>query len=405
MLIFNRGDSKQIETVKKSKSVERTEPVSVTPKQNNKLVNFFKNGNPDNQNNRKESVPAVQRKIEEKRVLKNPLHDYLTEDSINPPDDELKDKGQQLEVMEQNLKQIQGKCFLPPNLKHFRYPSFGRGGLEKDGKLSTRRATSQESYSPKAPDSKSKEKPKEQASKSFTEAKNAKPQIKSSNTVPTEGPETDVTINNTISNTTINKSKVETKEPGQTKKKNSIARQEPKIAYSSLMKSLEMRKSLIQANTEEKKNPWEGKRQYNTLDLNHNFFAVKEPLIQSIYSSGVTESPNKKVVDIYERNSRWMTGKDERIKNLASLKSKEEMQACTFKPQRRQTGSSEKIRDELEIQKAFSEKSRSPNPRNISQERKAVNSYKGIHQMKKGVISSQSSPFSSPKSKFYSEKI
>jgi len=395
----------------------------ITPKQSTIPNNFFKSKTSEAKNKR-DGLTLAQKKIEEKRLPKNPLHDYLTEDDIHPPEDDLKDKVLQLEVIEQNLKEIQGKCFMPtpPNLKHFRYPSFGRGGLEKDGKLSTRRATSQDANSPKASEQKIKEikevkeKSKEpQPSKSFTEIKNLRPyyQPKRFETTPTEGPtETDNTINNTIMNTTnnaVNKTKVE---ESAKVKKSSTTRPEPKIAYASLMKSLELRKSLQQNNqqnnTEEKRMPWEGKKSYGTLERNYDFFGGKESVVQSIYSHGTVESPNKRVVDIYDRNSRWLLGKDERIKNLVSVKNKEELNGCTFKPNRRPTASSDKIKDELELRKFNSEKSHSPNPRNVFQEKRAMNSYQGIHQIKKGVYgnysnqtSSQASPFSSPKSKFY----
>ena len=388
----------------KSRSAERPQPSALTPKQNTKPHNFFKESNTEIKNTKKENIPASIKKGEEKKISKNPLHDYLTEDSIHPAEDDMKDKVLQLEVIEQNLKEIQGKCFMPPpTLKHFRYPSFGRGGLEKDGKQSTRRATSQDgsSSSPKVSEIKAKqrEKSKEKPSnsKSFAEIKS----WKQFQTAPTEGTiETETTVN--ISILTVNKSKIETEKQPKAVKKNAAARQEPKIAYSSLIKSLELRKNLPQANNEEKRNPWEGKRQYNTLNLNYDFFAEKDLTRQSIYSGGVVESPNKKVVDIYERNSRWLLGKDERIKHLASVKNKEEIQSCTFKPQRRQTGSVEKLKDELNLRKNNSEKSPS---RNFSQDRRMLNSYKGIYQLKKGATSNQSSPFSSPKSKFFSSKI
>jgi len=326
----------------------------------------------------------------------NSLHDYLTEDSITPSEAEVRGKNLKLNLVEENTKQPQDKAHPPVgNLKHFRYPSFGRGGLEKETKqLSTRRTISQEAQLPEITEV-------NQTPFSPTDQLGAHQ--------PTQGDfskESSATLK-------TNQSVLSRSRPDRG------ARKEPKIAYSSLMKSLELRKNMQNPTN---LSPGESKgasaydlSQVNTnilIDPNVDFLSPTSStnnLMGSIYSGGSIEDRNKKVVDIYERNSRWQAVKDDRIQAQASTKSKQELQECTFKPvfQKPTMSSGSGLHPKnfyTPMAARIQQTSASPE-RSFSKEKKAFTSYREINELKKEV--NVASPvknnqrYYSPKSRFY----
>jgi len=330
-----------------------------------------------------------------KRILKDSLQDYLTEDSITPSEAELKTKNFKLNLKEENIKP-QEKTAAPGTLKHFRYPSFGRGGLEKELKQpSTRRNVSQEAHLPE-----------------ITEVN----QTPLSPTELISGPHNTQATQEDQSKDYTPVVRTNQSIRSEMKRIDRGSRKEPKIAYSSLMKSLELRKNAQNpANSpltiDTKPSVYDlSQVNSNLLDPSVDFLSPSSSnnnLMQSIYSASSVDDRNKKVIDIYERNSRWLANKDDRIQGMASLKSKQELQDCTFKPVFQKppasTGTGYNPKNFYTPMAARLQQASQSPERSFSKEKKAFTSYREINDLKKEInaVPKANHRYYSPKSRFY----
>jgi len=325
----------------------------------------------------------------------------LNEDSITPSEAESKTKNFKLNLKEENIKPTtapQEKTSAPHgNLKHFRYPSFGRGGLEKELKQpSTRRNVSQEAH--QLPE--------------ITEVN----QTPFSPTEQIGGPHNTQATQEDYSKDYTPVVKTNQSIRSEMKRLDRGARKEPKIAYSSLMKSLELRKNVQnpanpQLTIDTKPSVYD-LSQVNSglLDPSVDFLSPSSSnnlMMQSIYSASSVDDRNKKVIDIYERNSRWLANKDDRVQEMASIKSKQELNGCTFKPAFQKpslsTGTGYNPKNFYSpIAARLQQASQSPE-RSFSKEKKAFTSYREINDLKKEVntVPKANHRYYSPKSKFY----
>ena len=307
-------------------------------------------------------------------------------------------KGQQLQVIEANLREIQGKNLMHPSSpkkdqspKHIRYPSFG--SLEKERRPSSRRTISQDSQNGLTSQQYANSLDKERAKLTPT------PKSMNKASIPL-GKIEEVKENQPTQ-------PIQPIQPTQAPK----PLHDIKLSHSSLMKSLNLRRNITGSSQEDGSTPASSRSHRAVLVNNSSDVNIPDLMPHTVHGGSQPNSGllNKGIVDIYQRNSQWLSSKQHKIHQSEMSKKKEEMNECTFKPYRNimincESEYSQKNFNNYGIGRVSSETNQAIERRSLSKEKRTVNSYGGLHNLKKEVLTPKPSSGKSPKSGFFPKR-
>lgn len=335
------------------------------------------------------------------KVTQQRQYQSTKEDEVKVTGEVSPRKGQQLQVIEANLREIQGKLYSsspkhqnspkhPNSPKHIRYPSFG--SLEKERRPSSRRTISQDSQAGLSS-------PQQFANSLDKERSKLTPTPKSMN-------------NN---KPYIPLGKIE--EVKETQFVQQAASSKPlhdiKLSHMSLMKSLDLRKNLTGASQEDSSTPVSS-RSHRAVLVSNTDANIPDLMPHTVHggsqpSSGLLNRGG--IVDIYQRNSQWLSSKQNKLRQEEMSKKKEEMKECTFKPYRNvmamncESEYSQKNFNNYGIGRVSVESNQGAERRSVSKEKKTLNSYGGIHNLRKEAMTPKPmGAIKSPKSSFFPKR-